>query len=246
MDEYEVGYRKPPKSGQIKPGEVRNPHGRAGKKPTNKPATTELDLLEQIEGETVIIDGRAMTRREATIRAHYMNAMKGKPNSIRYIERLGERLDTEGGGGGVLVLPCDDPERWNAADALAQHKVRVERQIRNAHRRERRARVRPPKEVAPLLKPAWQILADLENEIVVHDGKSMSMRELRLRLYLAHAVKNNRAAQNALANIQGATKLGEKREAGYLMVPPPMTLDAWSRMAAKQQAKYREPLKIEE
>ena len=38
---YKVGYKKPPISGQIQPGEVRNPNGRRGKKKKEWPTTTD-------------------------------------------------------------------------------------------------------------------------------------------------------------------------------------------------------------
>jgi hypothetical protein len=240
VSDYDVGYGKPPRSGQIRKGEVRNPHGRAGKKGVSKPATTEADILEQIDGETVVVDGRAMTRREAHVRAQYLNALKGKANAIRFVDRLSQRASGEGKNGGVLELPCDNPDGWNAEDAVAQYKARLAHEWRNARRRTRRAKAKAdPAQPLPL-KQDWEILADLENETVERDGRITLMREVRLRIYKALAVKGNRAAQEVLTRIQNASKPIGGHQPGVLLVPPPMPLEEWEVMAARQQAPYRE------
>jgi len=240
VSDYDVGYRKPPRSGQIRKGEIRNANGRAGKNRVSKRATTEAELLEQIDGEMVVIDGRAMTRREAHIRAQYLNALKGKADAIRFIDRLSQRANGQSQKGGVLQLPCDNPDEWNGKDAVAQYHARLERELRNARRRARRAKAKAdPGQPLPL-KQDWEILAELENETVERDGRIMAMRELRLRIYKALAIKGNRAAQAVLVRIQDAPKLTEGHRPGVLLVPPPMTVEEWEAMAAKQQASYRE------
>jgi hypothetical protein len=240
VSDYEVGYGKPPSSGQIRKGEVRNPYGRAGKKGVSKPVTTEAAILEQIDGETVVVDGRAMTRREAHVRAQYMSALKGKANAIRFIDRLSQRANSQSQTGGVLTLPCDNPDGWNAEDAIAQYHARLERERRNARRNTRRAKAKVDSNQSLPLQQDWEILSDLESETVEQDGRVMTMRELRLRIYKALAVKGSRAAQAALVRIQDASKSTEGRRPGVLLVPPPMAVEEWEVMTARQQAPYRE------
>jgi hypothetical protein len=49
---YKIGYKKPPASGQIKPGEVRNPHGKTGKpKELRDPLEIALAQRAMIGGE---------------------------------------------------------------------------------------------------------------------------------------------------------------------------------------------------
>lgn len=240
MSDYEIGYGKPPRSGQIRKGEVRNPNGRAGKNRVPKRATTEAELLEQIDGETVVVDGRAMTRREAHVRAQYMRALKGRANAIRFIDRLSQRANSQSQKGGVLQLPCDNPDEWNGKDAIEQYHARLGRELRNARRRAKRVKARADAGQPLPLKQDWEILADLENETVERDGRVMAMRELRLRIYKALAANGNRAAQAVLVRIQDTPKLTEGHRPGVLLVPPPMTMEEWEVMAAKQQAPYRE------
>jgi len=246
LKEYEVGYRKPPKSGQVRKGEVRNPNGRAGKKKASGSATSEQEMLEHIDGETVMFDGKAMTRREALIRAQYMSALKGKATAIRFIDKLSQRREAEGRGGGVLALPCDNLEKWNVTDAFAQYNARFEQQRRNALRRSRRSSTKfDPKQPLPL-KRDWEILADLENQAIEQNGRIMSMREVRLRIYMAFAAKGNRAAQEVIARIQNAPKVAAGNQAGVLLVPAMMPMDEWAAAAERQQAQFRSPQQLDE
>ncbi|BBD98864.1 hypothetical protein SAMIE_1023650 [Sphingobium amiense] len=241
MSDYEVGYRKPPRSGRIRPGEVRNPFGRAGRKPgaISAPGLDEAGLLERIAGEPVSIDGRVMTRREASVRTRYMSALKGKGSAIRYIDRLSADAGAEANGGRVLHLPCDDFEKWNTEDAMRQKDARLKQERRNMRRRRRRAGAKQDAGAMPALKSEREIFLDIEEEALEREGKQISMRELRLRMFVAHAAKGNQAAQAAIARIEAAARMPEGRRPGYLVVPETPTLEIWAVAAAKQQARYR-------
>lgn len=86
----EVGYRRPPKSGQIKPGEVRNPWGRTGKRQRAQ------DLLLRVAGELIpaSVNGRStsMTQEEAAYRKLFQEALKGNPTALKLaMEHLSRR-----------------------------------------------------------------------------------------------------------------------------------------------------------
>jgi hypothetical protein len=88
--DYDVGYRRPPKSGQIKPGEVRNPWGRTGKRQRTE------DLLLKVAEEKIpaTVNGRAssMTQEEAAYRKVFQDALKGNPTAQKLVmEHLSRR-----------------------------------------------------------------------------------------------------------------------------------------------------------
>ncbi|HWJ37852.1 MAG TPA: DUF5681 domain-containing protein, partial [Sphingomicrobium sp.] len=88
--DYETGYCRPPKSGQIKPGEVRNPWGRTGKR---QPAE---DLLLKVAGEQIaaMVNGKTtkMSQEEAAYRKLLQDALKGSPTAMRLVmEHLSRR-----------------------------------------------------------------------------------------------------------------------------------------------------------
>ncbi len=78
--DYDVGYKKPPKSGQIKPGERRNPNGRPkGSKNFN---TILRQLLEK--PMTMVIDGNKLkvSGREAIAYRVFQKAVSGDAKCI--------------------------------------------------------------------------------------------------------------------------------------------------------------------
>lgn len=82
--DYETGYCKPPEKGRIKPGEVRNPHGRSGK-PTaeaDDPLGFALSRLTRIT-----LDGEKMdvTTETAMHLQHVARAMAGDQRAYHTI-----------------------------------------------------------------------------------------------------------------------------------------------------------------
>lgn len=60
-DDYEVGYKKPPKHGQFKPGQSGNRSGRGRK---NKPSIGELFLAEGNRVRPVLVNGKLVSIRQ--------------------------------------------------------------------------------------------------------------------------------------------------------------------------------------
>ena len=84
--DYEVGYGKPPKSGQIKKGERRNPKGRPkGSK------NLKTDLLEEL-GETMMVrEGgreRRISKQRALIKIQVARALNGNDRAAAKIIEL--------------------------------------------------------------------------------------------------------------------------------------------------------------
>src|ERR1700737_2046907 len=89
--DYEVGYRKPPKKSQFKKGQSGNPKGSKKTEPID-------DLLVVIDGvlaELVTIrDGgktRTVTKLEAMLHAHRVNALKGDAKAFRTLAKLAQK-----------------------------------------------------------------------------------------------------------------------------------------------------------
>lgn len=87
---HDVGYGRPPKSGQIKPGEVRNRWGKTG-----KPKPGE-DLLLKVACEMVPanVNGKSsiMSQEEGAYRRLFQKALEGDPAALKLlVEHLSRR-----------------------------------------------------------------------------------------------------------------------------------------------------------
>jgi hypothetical protein len=90
-DDYEVGYGKPPKSTQFKPGQSGNPKGRP--KGTKNLVT---DLNEELSEKIVVTEGGkplTITKQRAMIKSIAVKAMSGDVRAATILMRL--MLDSE-------------------------------------------------------------------------------------------------------------------------------------------------------
>jgi len=81
--DYEVGYGKPPKHTQFKPGETGNPRGRRKKdKDLNRLIQAELDTTIPVQEA-----GREkrITKREAIVKQLINRAIKGDPKATHFV-----------------------------------------------------------------------------------------------------------------------------------------------------------------
>ena len=86
QDQYEVGYAKPPKDSQWKPGQSGNPNGRPKKiKDVDKLTDRELSQTLRIteSGQEV-----TLTKRELIIKRLVNNAIKGNSGAIKTVLSL--------------------------------------------------------------------------------------------------------------------------------------------------------------
>ena len=120
-DDEKVGYGKPPKSGQFKPGESGNPKGR----PPNESRGT-IDVVELFDGEIKVhVKGKekSMTHFEVILRQLAKKAMKKDVRAIRtfieLMEKYGALQEATPQQGGVLVAPKGlTPEEWISGKTL--------------------------------------------------------------------------------------------------------------------------------
>ncbi|WP_108811840.1 DUF5681 domain-containing protein [Sphingorhabdus sp. Alg231-15] len=105
-DPSKVGYRKPPKEHQFKKGRSGNPRGRPRKqKPANP---SEAEILRKISAETVVVDGKEMTKLELWLRVLEKKALQGDLRAMKLLEEKLQKAGIDGGKPqrqGVLVLP---------------------------------------------------------------------------------------------------------------------------------------------
>lgn len=88
-NDYNVGYKKPPKASQFKPGQSGNPKGRP--KGTRNLAT---DLQEELSAKIVVREGnkqQRMSKQQALVKTLFNNALKGDIRAINTFLRLIER-----------------------------------------------------------------------------------------------------------------------------------------------------------
>src|SRR5438094_9837788 len=97
MDNDDVGYGKPPKQHQWKPGQSGNPRGRP-RKPEPLISIDDAEILRRLDAEVIEIGGRSMTRREAEIRCILGQAVRNNKKATRLIGRLARTSRSRRGG----------------------------------------------------------------------------------------------------------------------------------------------------
>lgn len=137
MSNYEVGYRKPPKSTRFQKGKSGNPRGRPRK--AQKPI---YEILQDLLSETVVLTEGNRRRRvsidEALLRRFLANALKGEPRELltmlKLFQSIGALKPPEAEQqGGVLVLPANYKTYDEWVKAAEEHQIENER--REAERR---------------------------------------------------------------------------------------------------------------
>ena len=105
--DYEVGFGKPPKETQFKPGQSGNPDGRP--KGSRNLAT---DLREELDEEIVVTErgtSLTLTKRRALIKTLMMKGLKGEIRAAEGLVRLALALDeADAARGGGELLNEDD------------------------------------------------------------------------------------------------------------------------------------------
>ncbi len=103
----DIGYKKPPKKNQFKPGQSGNPKGRPkGLK------NLSTDLKEELEQKIVVTEGGRtleLTKQRAMLKTLMAKALKGDARSTSVLIQLTLGLEQlESGGQGQDMLPEDD------------------------------------------------------------------------------------------------------------------------------------------
>ena len=106
-DQYDVGFKKPPKETQFKPGQSGNPNGRP--KGSRNVAT---DLQEELDEEIEVTErgtSLTLTKRRALIKTLMMKGLKGEIRAAEGLVRLALALDeADAARGGGELLNEDD------------------------------------------------------------------------------------------------------------------------------------------
>ena len=121
-ENYEVGYGKPPRSGQFRKGQSGNPRGRPRKEKASETGENQsvADLLVKVGNEEVEVGGKSMTLMEVQIRQLTRKACQGDTAASRLLMQMHEKAGVslkpkENKGGGVLLVPfTESMETWAA------------------------------------------------------------------------------------------------------------------------------------
>jgi Family of unknown function (DUF5681) len=128
--DYEVGYRKPPKTTQFQPGQSGNPRGRPKNKP-RKPDTLAATLKKI--GQEKLPSGE-LTMLEGYVRSVWVRAIKGDNGASNTLARLFKEGDLVLAWGDaedrpcnpILILPgmAEDQQAWEEQVARQQARYR--------------------------------------------------------------------------------------------------------------------------
>jgi len=92
-DDYEVGYKKPPKEHQFKKGKSGNPTGRPRKKvDPDAPPETAAAVLRRADQRKIEINGCEFTPFELEVRALQVKAAKGDVPASRQLSKLRKEM----------------------------------------------------------------------------------------------------------------------------------------------------------
>lgn len=143
-NDYEVGYKKPPKHTRFKPGDSGNPSGRPRK------ARSSNELLEQVLNEkvTITIRGRqrTVTMKEVLIRQLITDGMKGNQRALKAIfNRETER---------ILDEDARQAERQKFDEEFKRDMDQIRERIRRRQEKEAAAKQSIPESVADNQEPS--------------------------------------------------------------------------------------------
>lgn len=88
---FEVGYGKPPKSGQAKPGEVRNPYGCKGKPKPPQPGVQEriqISFRKALDSPLRLTSGENISMLEGVVKSAIQGAIKDPKLAIKLLPQL--------------------------------------------------------------------------------------------------------------------------------------------------------------
>lgn len=107
-DDYEVGYGKPPKHSQFKPGQSGNPGGRP--KGSKSVHAVVQAICEEVVTVTENGQKKTMTKLEVATASLFSKASKGDVGAIKLLMSLKAEADTMGNAGGGAALAPEDYE----------------------------------------------------------------------------------------------------------------------------------------
>jgi hypothetical protein len=124
MDDFEVGYGKPPKQHQFKKGQSGYPQGRP-----KGSRNLKTDLAEELGKRVTIREGgrtRKISAQQAAIKRLLAKALSGELRAIEKLFELKLRLLSEDVADSEVLLTADE------AEILAQHAQEILRRARAA------------------------------------------------------------------------------------------------------------------
>ena len=115
-EDYEVGYKKPPKEHRFRKGRSGNPRGRPTNQKQLKPETSLAEIVKRVGEKTLPIGGEERSLDEMAITALYKKAVEGNVPAMRALSALRKDLGllkpdmTQRCGVLVVPAPMDEPD----------------------------------------------------------------------------------------------------------------------------------------
>jgi hypothetical protein len=127
-DDYDIGYRKPPREHRFRKGQSGNPKGRPKKQPPPKADNSLAGMMQRVTERKIMLHGEEITLREMELLALQTKAAKGDVAASRQLAQLRKEAGLVRGAapvGGVLVVPAPPkPEEFEAMAYRQQARFR--------------------------------------------------------------------------------------------------------------------------
>jgi len=232
-ENYEVGYKKPPKSGQFQKGRSGNPHGssksvRARK--TKKPSIRNLFAANLQQAVKVMENGKPvlMTKLHKAVRKRVEEAAKGNMAALKELLKLREMKDAGPINPGRQLILSLDEARVMGPLGFGLHRpdtviLRMEKPSEAGAPRKHK-----PSEAGPALpqRSVGELIEiELDREVQATDQaagitKRMTMREVIVEQLIRHFVAGKAGIVDLLLKLNSQSDLDPKEpHKNYVAVP---------------------------
>ena len=106
MDDYEIGYKRPPREHRFQPGKSGNPKGRP-RKAKVPISSDDAEIMRRLDAQLITVGGRERTWREAEIHRLWELALKADNGAIVLLDKLRDQRPSPKRGG-VRFVPISD------------------------------------------------------------------------------------------------------------------------------------------
>jgi len=134
---HKPGFCRPPKEHQFKKGTSGNPRGRPRKQKPDPSTNSDAEILTKLYDETVLVDGKEMSKRELELRVLQKKALSGDVPAMKLLDERSKKAGVAGGKprrvGVLCVPPPVSAEEWAKEAEKNQAQYRENRHNDGGH-----------------------------------------------------------------------------------------------------------------